>query len=85
RTVFSAYSTLEGTGLLRDLSMGGCCIESPVTVEAGVSLQLLTYAPDVPLLIEAATVQWVRPQTFGVGFFRISEYTRLQLAQVISS
>jgi hypothetical protein len=42
-----------------DLSMGGCRIESPVTVEPGVSLELRIYAPDIewPLMIEAASVQ----------------------------
>jgi hypothetical protein len=85
RTTFAVSSTLEGTGIMLDLSTGGCRIESPVIVEAGVSLELRIYAPDIewPLMIEAASVQWVSGHTFGLAFFRISETERLRLGQVI--
>src|SRR5215813_1698709 len=64
RTTFSDSSTLEGTGIMLDLSTGGCRIESPVIVEPGVSLELRIFAPDVewPLMVEAASVQWVSGQ-----------------------
>lgn len=86
RTMFSADSTLEGTGIMLDLSMGGCRIESPVTVEPGMSLELRIYAPDVewPLMVEAASVQWVSGQTFGLAFFRITETEHRRLGQVIN-
>ncbi len=85
RTTFSASSTLEGTGIMLDLSSGGCRIESPVTVEPGVSLELRIYAPDIewPLMIEAASVQWVSGQTFGLAFFRITDTEQQRLGQVI--
>jgi hypothetical protein len=85
RTTFSASPTLEGTGLMLDLSAGGCRIESPITVEAGISLELRIYAPDVewPLMVEAASVQWVSGQTFGLPFFRIKETELERLGQVI--
>jgi hypothetical protein len=85
RTTFSASPTLEGTGLMLDLSAGGCRIESPITVEAGMSLELRIYAPDVewPLMVEAASVQWVSGQTFGLAFFRIKETELERLGQVI--
>ena len=86
RTTFSAASKLEGTGIMLDLSTGGCRIESPVTVEPGFSLALRIYAPDIewPLMIEAASVQWVSGQTFGLAFFRITEPEHQRLGQVIS-
>jgi hypothetical protein len=86
RTTFSASSKLEGAGTILDLSLGGCRIESPVTVEPGVSLELRIYAPDVewPLMIEAASVQWVSGQIFGLAFFRITESEHQRLGQVIS-
>lgn len=67
RTTFSDSTKLEGTGIILDLSTGGCRIESPVTVEPGVSLELRIYAPDIewPLMVEAASVQWVSGQIFG--------------------
>jgi PilZ domain-containing protein len=86
RTTFSASSELEGTGTMLDLSTGGCRIESPVTVEPGASLELRIYAPDIewPLMVEAASVQWVSGQTFGLAFFRITETEQQRLGQVIS-
>jgi len=87
RTTFSASSILEGMGIMLDLSSGGCRIESPVTVEPGVSLELRIYAPNIewPLMIEAASVQWVSGQTFGLAFFRITETERQRLEQVVSN
>jgi hypothetical protein len=86
RTTFSGSTILEGTGVMLDLSMGGCRIESQVTVEPGVSLELRIYAPDIewPLMIEAASVQWVSDQTFGLAFFQIRDTEHQRLEQVIS-
>jgi len=69
-----------------DLSMGGCRIESPVSVEPGLSLELRIYAPDIesPLMVEAASVQWVSGKIFGLAFFRITETEQQRLGQVIS-
>ena len=79
RTTFSAAPTVEGAGLMLDLSSGGCRIESSVMVEPGMSLELHIYASDLdrPLVIEAANVQWVSGHTFGLAFFRITETDRL--------
>jgi PilZ domain-containing protein len=86
RTTFSASSTLEGTGIMLDLSRGGCRIESPVTVEPGTSLELRIYAPDIewPLMIDAASVQWVSGQTFGLAFSRMTDTEHQRLGQVVS-
>jgi hypothetical protein len=86
RTTFSGSTKLEGTGVMLDLSTGGCRIASPVTVEPGVSLELRIYAPDLdwPLMIDAASVQWVSGQTFGLAFFRITDTEQRRLGQVIS-
>jgi hypothetical protein len=85
-TTFLDATKLEGTGIMLDLSMGGCRIESPVIVETGLSLELRIYVPHVVwrLLIEAATVQWVSAQTFGLAFFRISETELQRLGQVLT-
>ena len=70
RTMFSCSTKLEGTGVVLDLSTGGCRLESPVTMMPGVSLDLRIYVPDFrwPLMIEAASVQWVSDQIFGLAF-----------------
>ena len=85
RTTFSGSTKLEGTGVMLDLSTGGCRIESPVTLEPGLLLELRIYVPDLewPLMIEAANVQWVSGQTFGLAFFRIRETEQQRLGQVI--
>ena len=86
RTTLSSFSTLEGTGIMLDLSTGGCRIESAIPVESGASLELRIHAPNVtwPLMVEAASVQWVSGQTFGLAFFRITETEQQRLGQVIN-
>ena len=86
RTTLSSSTKLEGTGVMLDLSTGGCRIESPVTVEPGVSLKLSISVPDLdwPLMIEAASVQWVSGQIFGLAFFRIRDAERQRLEQVFN-
>ncbi|HMI39439.1 MAG TPA: PilZ domain-containing protein [Nitrospiraceae bacterium] len=85
RSTFSGSTKLEGTGVVLDLSTGGCRIESPVTPEPGLLLELRIYVPDLewPLMIEAANVQWVSGQTFGLAFFRIRETEQQRLGRVI--
>jgi hypothetical protein len=83
RTTFSASAKLEGVGSMLDLSTDGCRNESPVTVEPGVSLALRIYAPNIewPLMIDAASVQWVSGHAFGLTFFRITESEQQRLAR----
>lgn len=78
---------LEGTGVLRDLSVFGCRIESSVTMIPDLSLTLRIEVPglDSPLIIEGARVQWVSGQVFGLGAFRTTETERQRLGQVIMS
>ena len=87
RTTFSDATKLEGTGIMLDLSTSGCRIQSPVTVEPGMTLELQIYAPRIrwPLLIEAATVQWVSGQTFGLAFLRITMTEGQRVSQVFTS
>lgn len=85
RTTFCAAPTLDSTGTILDLSAGGCRVESSASLTSGLALELRIYAPDLdwPLMIEAATVQWVSSQTFGLAFFRMTDSERQRLEQVI--
>ena len=85
-TTFSDFRRLEGVGTMLDLSLGGCRIESPLIVELGVSLELQIYAPDIewPLRVNAASVQWVSGQTFGLAFFWITNAEKQRLGQIIN-
>jgi hypothetical protein len=86
RTTFSDSTKLEGAGIIMDLSTGGCRIESPSIMVPGFSVELRIHVPDLewPLMIDAASVQWVSGQIFGLAFFRITDAERQRLGQVIS-
>ena len=87
RTTFADTSRLEGKGLILDLSLGGCRIESPVSVAPSFSLELRIHVPDLewPIMIEAANVQWVSGLMFGLAFFRLREAERQRLELVINA
>ena len=86
RARFSDSTRLEGKGRLLDLSLGGCCIQSPVSLGAGVSLEVWIYAPDIvrPLEISAARVQWVSGQTFGLAFSQMTLVEQHRLGQTVN-
>jgi PilZ domain-containing protein len=65
---------IAGQGTIANLSIGGCSIESKVTLSAQSRLALHIDLPDSrwPLQIEGATVRWVRGNTFGLEFEQIS-------------
>ena len=87
RTTFAGASQLEGLGLMHDLSLGGCRIESPVTVVPGFSLELRIHVPELewPIMIDAASVQWVSGLMFGLAFFRLRKTEQQRLEQVINA
>ena len=85
RTTFADSSKVEGIGNMLDLSLGGCRIESPIAVMPGFTLELRIHVPELdwPIMIEAASVQWVSGLMFGLAFFRMTEPERQRLEQVI--
>lgn len=87
RITFSATPALEGTGVILDLSAGGCRVESPLMLSPGASLELRIHVPDLawPVMVDAATVQWVRDQTFGLAFLRMKDSERQRLDQLITA
>lgn len=74
-----------GQGTIANLSVGGCSIESKVTLTAKSSLTLHIQLPDSrwPLQIERAVVRWARGTTFGVEFEQISHDNRDRLQHLI--
>jgi hypothetical protein len=77
----------EGQGRTRDLSAGGCMIESDFPVVVGASFECRIYVPglDWPLRIDEAQVRWVKGNTFGVQFMKIKLAEEEKLKQVIAS
>ncbi len=76
---------LEGAGVILDLSVGGCRMESPIRLKTAVHLELRIYAPGLewPLIIEEARVQWANRQIFGLAFLHMRESERQRLDQLI--
>ncbi|MEQ1792816.1 MAG: PilZ domain-containing protein [Nitrospira sp.] len=73
---------LAGQGTITNLSVGGCSIESKITLTAQSVVGLKIQLPDSqwPLEVEQAVVRWVRGNIFGLEFQLLSETetTRLQ-------
>lgn len=87
RTTMSSPTEPEETGLVLDLSRGGCRLESPLLILPGLSLELRIYVPGLewPLMIDGADVQWVSEQTAGLAFVRIRETEQQRLDDVLTS
>jgi hypothetical protein len=87
RTTVSGPTQPEGTGLMLDLSKGGCRLETPLLILPGLSLELRIYVPGLewPLMIDGADVQWVSEQTAGLAFVRIRETEQQRLDEVLTA
>jgi PilZ domain-containing protein len=61
---------IAGEGIIKDLSLSGSYITGNVPVSTGMALALQIFVPGdpEPLLIDRATVTWVKRAEFGVDF-----------------
>ncbi len=82
RSSFTSLNIVGGEGLLMDLSLRGCRIESRTGVLPGTTLELRIQASHEkpPLRIREAVVRWGRAPQFGVEFIQLApeEWARLQ-------
>ena len=87
RTTVSGSTPPEGTGLLLDLSRGGCRLESPLLLLPGLSVELRIAVPGLEwaLLIDGADVQWVSDETAGLAFVQIRETEQQRLDEVMTT
>jgi len=86
RTTFTGDGLrLEGMGTVLDLSLGGCRVEASLPVKRALLMELRIYVPDLdwPLMIDAAVVQWVKDQTFGLRFLQLRPTEQARLQQVM--
>lgn len=60
----------DGVGVIRNLSINGCCISSGTVVAAGESLNLEFHPGDdgPVILVDLAEVRWATAWEFGVVF-----------------
>jgi hypothetical protein len=87
RTTFAGVTKVEGTGLILDLSLGGARVESRFAPEPSAGLELRIYVPgqDWPLMVDGATVQWVRGEVFGLAFNHMKDAERTRLGDVLAT
>ena len=85
-TTISDHKKLEVLGLMLDLSLGGCRVESQGAMATGTTLELRVQVPGLewPLVIDGAHVQWVKGQLVGLAFVRIRKTEQQRLERVIA-
>ena len=61
---------IAGEGIIKDLSLSGSYMtgNAPVSVGMALALQMFVPGDPEPLLIDRATVRWVKGSEFGVDF-----------------
>src|SRR5436309_10268296 len=91
RTSFSAPEMAAGEGLIKDISLGGCRVETSIRVHVGTEVELRIAGPRRlrPVAVDGAGVRWEEGGELGVAFlfFRTSRRRHLQnlLTQSVSS
>ena len=78
---------IAGEGIIKDLSLSGGYIIGNAPVSVGMALALQIFVPGDPelLLIDRATVKWVKRSTFGVDFETPQPKEAERITQVIST
>jgi len=78
---------VAGEGIIKDLSLSGSYItgNAPVSIGMTLSLQIFVPGDPVPLLIDRATVKWVKESEFGVDFDTPGPKVAERITEVIST
>ena len=83
---FSGAGT-EGEGQLINISLGGCAIESAVSVTTGafLKLEVKISEQETPMLVALAPVRWSNAGRFGTEFIAIDREPQHQLHQFLAA
>jgi hypothetical protein len=78
---------IAGEGMIEDLSLSGSYMtgNAPVSVGMALALQIFVPGDPEPLLIERATVKWVKGSEFGVDFDPPQPKVAERITKVIST
>ena len=69
----------KGRGIARDLSLGGCMIETDTPLPADTLLELKLFVAEQDMPIEVAgSVRWADGQRMGIKFLRIRDQDRFR-------
>ena len=76
-----------GEGIIKDLSLSGSYITGNASVSIGAELALQIFIPGdpEPLLIDRATVKWVKDSDFGVDFDTAQSEVTERITKIIST
>ena len=67
----------KGKGIARDLSLGGCMIETDMLLPVDTLLELKLFVAEHEMPVEvAASVRWADGQRMGIKFLRIRDPDR---------
>jgi PilZ domain len=75
-----------GLGVVYDVSMKGARVSSEAPIKPGDQVMVTLQLPQQikPLVVERATVRWVKNQTFGLEFMHLTFTGMLQLKRFIA-
>ena len=74
-----------GHGVVYNLSLDGCQIESPLSILVGMKLTVVMDIDREPLAIDLAAVRWANPPYFGVEFLVLRPQEQARLDGYLSS
>lgn len=77
--------SMTGQGMVINLSVPGCAIETDLPVQPGEYLELLVMAPDEarPLTVELAKVRWATQHKVGIEFIRVRRDDQSRIQRLI--
>jgi hypothetical protein len=83
--IFTIGSRL-GEGVVLDLTIPGCLIQSPIALKKGEYLHLKMFLPrmKLPFSVALGAVRWDKGTHFGVEFIKMSEKDSRVLTQFMS-
>jgi hypothetical protein len=87
---FGTFSTVQrtaGEGIVMDLSLGGCRVESSTYVQLGTELGLDISLPNqvTPLAVDRAMILWGRGHQFGLCFMSLRPEEQARLRRLVPS
>ncbi|HJT22055.1 MAG TPA: PilZ domain-containing protein [Nitrospira sp.] len=85
-SVIFTVGSKVGEGRLRDITIPGCLIQSPMAVQKEESVQLKLFLPGVksPLSVSLGVVRWTKGTLFGVEFIKMDASHQQLLASFLA-
>jgi len=82
---FSTMQRVAGEGLVLDLSLGGCRVESSRYVQPRTELTLRISLPNqvAPFAVDRAVVRWARGRQYGLSFVALPSEEQARLRRLM--